>query len=207
MIPKDIKSIQDITAKNAERLRPIYRLISKGVIIVDPLTTYIAKDANIGKGTVIYPLTVIEEDVRIGKGCKIGPFARLRKGVRIKDEVVVGNFVEVNRSTISKGSKAKHLSYLGDTFVEDKVNIGAGTIIANYDGKQKHKTRIKKKAFIGSGSILVAPVKIGKGAVTGAGAVVTKNKDVPDKTVVVGVPARILRSPRHQTPVTRGKKQ
>lgn len=167
-------------------------LISKGVKIIDPLTTYIADNVKIGKGTVIYPLTYIESDVYIGKGCSIGPFCRLRSGTKLKDKVSIGNFVEVVRSTISKGSKAKHLTYLGDTDVEEDVNIGAGTIIANYDGKEKNKTRIKKGAFIGSGSILVAPVRIGRNAITGAGAVVTKNRNVPDNTVVIGIPAKVL---------------
>ncbi len=185
---------EQIIAQNKERLSRLYKLIKRGVKIIDPLTTYIADGVTIGKGTTINPLTVIETDVKIGKNCQIGPFARIRKGVRVKDEVIVGNFVELNRSTIAKSSKVKHLTYLGDTMVEEEVNIGAGTIIANYDGKQKHKTTIKKGAFIGSGSILVAPLKIGKGAITGAGAVVTKNKNVPDNAVVVGVPARILKS-------------
>jgi len=176
-----------------ERLKRNYQFISQGVVIIDPLTTYIADNVKIGKGTIIHPLTVIESDVRIGKNCSIGPFARIRKEVRIKDTAAIGNFVEVVRSTISKGSKAKHLTYIGDTFVGEKVNIGAGTIVANYDGKEKHKTRIKNGAFIGSGSILVAPVKIGKQAITGAGAVVTKNKNVPDRTIVVGVPAKVLK--------------
>jgi len=190
---KDIKAIEKMISQSKDSLKRLYRFISKKVTIVDPLTTYIAKDVKIGKGTIIYPLTVIEEGVQIGKNCKIGPFARLRKGTRIKDSVTIGNFVEVVRSTVSSRSKAKHLTYLGDTLVEEDVNIGAGTIVANYDGKEKHKTIIKKNAFIGSGSILIAPIKIGKCAVTGAGSVVTKNKNVPDKSVVVGVPARILK--------------
>jgi len=178
---------------DAQRFKRLYRFIAKGVTILDPTTTYIGKNVTIGKGTTIYPLTVIEQNVHIGKDCSIGPFCRLRPGTRLKDSAAIGNFVEVVRSTISKGSKAKHLTYLGDTFVEENVNIGAGTIVANYDGKDKHKTRIKKGAFIGSGTILVAPVKIGKSAMTGAGAVVTKNHDVPDGKVVIGIPARILK--------------
>lgn len=175
------------------RLKRLNKFIKQGVKIIDPLTTYIAQGVKIGKGTIIYPLTVIEEDTSIGKNCQIGPFARIRKSVRLQDNVVIGNFVEVVRSTLSRGSKVKHLTYLGDTIVEEKVNIGAGTIVANYDGKAKHLTRIKKGAFIGSGSILVAPVEVGKNAITGAGAVVPKNKNVPDKTVVVGIPAHPLK--------------
>lgn len=164
----------------------------KGVTIVDPRTTYIAEGVKIGSGTVIEPLTVIEADVVIGKNCHIGPFARIRKGVTLKDEVVIGNFVEVNRSILEKGAKAKHLTYLGDAHVGKKVNIGCGTIVANYDGKNKHKTTIKEGAFVGSGSILVAPVTVGRRAMTGAGAVVTRNHNVKDGQVVIGIPARPL---------------
>jgi len=175
------------------KLARFERYAKNGVTIVDPLTTYIAGNVKIGSGTVIHPLTVIEEDVVIGKGCSIGPFARIRNGVTIEDEASIGNFVEIVRSRVGKHSRIKHLTYIGDTVVEARVNIGAGTIVANYDGKQKHATRIKKGAFVGSGSILVAPVRIGRKAVTGAGAVVTKHKDVPDGAILVGVPARILK--------------
>ena len=185
--------IASVTTRDESRFKRLYDLIAKGVDIVDPFTTFIAEGVKIGKGTKIYPLTVIEEDVVIGKNCKIGPFARIRPHVRLKDEVVVGNFVEVNRSTMNKGAKAKHLTYLGDTTVGEKANIGAGTIVANYDGKEKHKTLIKKGAFVGSGSILVAPVTVGRNAMTGAGAVVTRNHNVPDGAVVVGIPAKIFR--------------
>ena len=171
----------------------MHKFISQGVEIIDPATTYIGDHVSIGKGTIIFPLTVIESNVRIGRDCRVGPFARLRPGTRLKDKAQVGNFVEVVRSNIGSGSKAKHLTYIGDTTIEQNVNVGAGTIVANYDGKQKSKTRIRRNAFIGSGSILIAPVKIGKQAITGAGAVVTKNKDVPDRAVVVGLPARILK--------------
>jgi bifunctional UDP-N-acetylglucosamine pyrophosphorylase/glucosamine-1-phosphate N-acetyltransferase len=187
------KAINELINKDKERFKRIYSFIKKGVKVIDPLTTYIAENVKIGKGTVIYPLTVIEASVTIGKNCSIGPFARIRKGTRIKDSAAIGNFVEVVRSTISKGSKAKHLTYLGDTFVEENVNIGAGTIVANYDGNKKHKTYIKKGAFIGCGSILIAPLKVGKNAITGAGAVVTKGNHVPNNAVVIGIPARILK--------------
>jgi bifunctional UDP-N-acetylglucosamine pyrophosphorylase/glucosamine-1-phosphate N-acetyltransferase len=103
----------------------------------------------------------------------------------------VGNFAEICRSRLGKNVRAKHFSYLGDAVVGDNVNIGAGTVVANYDGKNKHKTIISKNAFIGSDTILIAPVNIGKGAITGAGSVVTKN--VKPKAVVVGVPAKVLK--------------
>jgi len=187
------RAIDELMKLDEARFRRLYGFMAKGVQIEDPFTTHIADNVKIGKGTVIHPLSYIEEDVVIGKNCSIGPFARIRKHSRLKDNVTVGNFVEVNRSTIGKGSKAKHLTYLGDTVIGEDANIGAGTIVANYDGKVKSKTIIKNKAFIGSGSILVAPVTIGKNAMTGAGAVVTRNHNVPDGKVVIGVPARILK--------------
>jgi bifunctional UDP-N-acetylglucosamine pyrophosphorylase/glucosamine-1-phosphate N-acetyltransferase len=186
-------AINDLIARDKVRLTRLYNYIKQGINIVDPFTTYIAEKVTIGAGTTIYPLTVIETDVRIGKNCSVGPFCRLRSGTRLKDKASIGNFVEVVRSSIGSGSKAKHLTYIGDTDIDENVNVGAGTIIANYDGKNKHKTRIKTGAFIGSGSILVAPVNIGKQSMTGAGAVVTRNKHVPDNTVVVGIPAKPLR--------------
>ncbi|MBN1913057.1 MAG: hypothetical protein JW788_01510 [Candidatus Omnitrophica bacterium] len=185
--------LAELIQRDGERLDRLYNFIKKGVNIIDPFTTYISEKVAIGKGTTIYPLTYIEPGVKIGKNCQIGPFARIRKGTRIKDTAAIGNFVEVVRSTISEGSKAKHLTYLGDALIDKKVNIGAGTIIANYDGKEKHLTRIKEGAFVGSGSILVAPVKIGRRAITGAGAVVTKNRHVADNTVVVGIPAKVFK--------------
>jgi bifunctional UDP-N-acetylglucosamine pyrophosphorylase / glucosamine-1-phosphate N-acetyltransferase len=187
------QTIETLIQIDKQRLIRIYSYISRGITIIDPLTTYISKNVKIGKGTTIYPLTVIEPNVIIGKNCSIGPFARLRSGTRMKDKSSIGNFVEVVRSSIGKGSKAKHLTYIGDTAIDENVNIGAGTIIANYDGKNKHRTSIKRGAFIGSGSILVAPVQIGKQAMTGAGAVVTRNKNVPDNCVVVGIPAKLLK--------------
>ena len=135
----------------------------------------------IGHDTVILPHTVIEEKSIIGKNCVIGPFARIRGGSQVGDGCIVGNFVELVRSKIGNHTQVKHLSYLGDTQIGSFVNIGAGTITANYDGKRKHKTIIKDKAQIGSGTILVAPVTIGRSAKTGAGAVVTSGKNVPDR--------------------------
>jgi bifunctional UDP-N-acetylglucosamine pyrophosphorylase/glucosamine-1-phosphate N-acetyltransferase len=167
-------------------------LLEKGVRIRDPRTTTIDANVSIGADTVIHPHTVIEEGTVIGKNCQIGPFARIRGGSKIGDGVIIGNFVEVVRSTVGKGSQVKHLSYLGDARVGSGVNVGAGTITANFDGKRKHTTLIQDKAKIGSGTVLVAPVRVGRGAVTGAGAVVTKGCDVPAGGTVVGVPAKKL---------------
>jgi len=167
--------------------------LNKGsVTVLDPSTTFISPDAKIGRDTIIYPFTVIEKGVTVGKRCSIGPFCRLRPGAVIGDGAEVGNFVEIVRTKVGKGAKAKHLTYLGDAVVGKGANIGCGTITANYDGKKKSRTVIGDKAFIGSGTVLVAPVKVGAGAVTGAGSVVLKNKNVPAHKVAVGVPARIL---------------
>lgn len=172
--------------------RKIEELISGSVTVLDPATTFISPDARIGKDTIVYPFTVIEKDVVIGKRCAIGPFCRLRPGTVVDDDAEIGNFVEVVRSKVGSRSKAKHLTYLGDTVVGKGTNVGCGTITANYDGKKKSRTVIGDKVFVGSGTILVAPVKVGNGAVTGAGSVVLKNKNIPAKSVAVGVPARIL---------------
>ena len=190
---KKSQAIAELMKLDEARFKRIYAFMAKGVHIEDPFTTHIAQNVKIGKGTTIHPLSYIEEDVVIGKNCSIGPFARIRKHSRLKDNVIVGNFVEVNRTSMAKGSKAKHLTYLGDTVIGEHANIGAGTIVANYDGKVKSKTIIKNGAFIGSGSILVAPVTIGKNAMTGAGSVVTKNHNVADNTVVVGIPAKMYK--------------
>lgn len=124
----------------------------------------------------------------------IGPFARIRGGSRIGEEVTIGNFVEVVRSTIGDGTQVKHLSYIGDAEIGSWVNVGAGSITANYDGKAKRRTVIKDRAQIGSGTVLIAPVTVGRRAVTGAGAVVTKGTYVADGAVVAGLPARPLNS-------------
>lgn len=174
------------------RARILERLMNEGVTIVDPATTHVEIGVTIGMDTTIHPFTVIRRGVVIGPRCEVGPFCHLRPGTSLEERVKLGNFVEVKNSEIAAGSKAQHLSYIGDGTVGRDVNIGAGTIFANYDGRSKHRTTIKDNAFIGSGSVLVAPVTVGRGAVTGAGAVVLKNRDVPDGGTVVGVPARNL---------------
>ncbi len=167
-------------------------LMAAGVTITDPGTTFIDNSVSIGADTIIFPCTIIEGGVKIGAKCLIGPFARLRPGTKVGDGVEIGNFVEICRSEIGKGTRIKHHTYLGDTVVGKNVNIGAGTITANYDGKNKNRTVISDNAFIGVGARLVAPVKVGKGAKVGAGSVVTKNKDVPAGKTVMGVPARLF---------------
>ncbi len=184
---KDLSMVNKVLNRNT-----IERLMESGVGIIDPDTTYINKEAVVDKDTTIYPCTVIEEDVVIGPDCRVGPFARLRPGTRLAKGVEIGNFVETCRSEIGENTKVKHHAYLGDTIVGSNVNIGAGAITANYDGKEKYRTVIKDNAFIGVGVTLIAPVTVGKGASVGAGSVVPKNKDVPDGVTVVGIPAKPL---------------
>jgi bifunctional UDP-N-acetylglucosamine pyrophosphorylase/glucosamine-1-phosphate N-acetyltransferase len=137
----------------------------------------ILRDADIGNGVHIAPYTVID-DATVGSRCLIGPYARLRPGTKLHDDVHIGNFVEVKNSEIAAHSKANHLSYIGDSTVGSRVNIGAGTITCNYDGANKHRTVIGDDAFIGSDTQLVAPVTVGKGATIGAGSTITR--DTPD---------------------------
>jgi len=164
------------------------KLMLGGVGIIDPVSTFISYGAKIGRDTTIYPFTVIENDVKIGKRCLVGPFAHLREGTRIEDDCLVGNFLEIVRSRLSAKTLVKHFSYLGDVRIGRNANIGAGTVVANFDGKKKHVAVIGDNAFVGSDTVLVAPVRVGKGARTGAGSVVLKN--VAGGTTVVGVPAR-----------------
>ena len=173
------------------RQKVLEELVAKGVKVIDPEATFVEAGVRIGKNTIIYPFTFIEKGAIIGNNCSLGPFVRIRGNSSIDDGTQVGNFLEINRTQVGKKVRIKHFGYLGDTRIADRVNIGAGTVVANYDGKSKQKTDIKEGAFIGSDTVLVAPIKVGKGAVTGAGSVVTK--DVKPNTVVVGVPARKLK--------------
>jgi len=180
-------------AEAAMNRRILEKWMDSGVTIRDPRTTWIGHGVTIGADTEILPHTVIEGPTRIGKKCVIGPFARIRPGVTLGDEVTIGNFVEVVRSTIGNKTLVKHLSYLGDARVGRGVNIGCGTITANFDGKLKHVTQIADGAQTGSGTVLVAPVKIGKNSRTGAGAVVTRGQNVPAGATAVGVPAKLVK--------------
>jgi bifunctional UDP-N-acetylglucosamine pyrophosphorylase/glucosamine-1-phosphate N-acetyltransferase len=182
--------LADAEAQMQKRLRT--RLLESGVGMIAPETVYLSHDtiieadAQIGPYVVFGPGVTVRsgaqikshshlEGAEVGKGALIGPYARLRPGAVIEDDVHIGNFVEVKKARVEKGAKANHLSYIGDARVGAGANIGAGTITCNYDGFDKHFTDIGAGAFIGSNSALVAPVKIGDGAITGAGSVITKD--------------------------------
>src|SRR5438093_8919786 len=197
------------------RRRLLEQSMLSGVTIVDPDSTFMDASVSVGQDTVIEPFTVLKGDTQIGVECRIGPhvyiedarigdrsdcgpFARLRPGTEIADDVHIGSFAELVRSKVGRGSRVPHVSYLGDTDLGADANIGAGTITANFDGTNKNRTEIGDGAFIGVDTTLVAPVKVGKGARTGAGSVVTK--DVPDGATAVGVPARVVRTKQVSSP-------
>ena len=220
-----IESLVDLSNADTNlRLRTNHILMRSGVRIIDPNTTYIDVQVEVGKDTVIHPNTYLRGKTRIGQGCligpnsmildteignrcevtfsvaesavleddvDIGPFAHLRKGAHLARGVHMGNYGEVKNSYLGPGTKMGHFSYIGDANIGADVNIGAGVITANYDGSRKYPTEIGAGAFIGSDTMLVAPLKIGAGARTGAGSVVTK--DVPPNSLAVGTPARIIR--------------
>ena len=167
------------------------KFLKKGVKMIAPETVFFSKNTKIGKNVIIEPYVVIADKVSIGNNVKIlsfshlegvkiennisiGPYARLRPGTILKSGTKVGNFVEVKKSVIGNNSKLNHLSYIGDSKIGKRVNIGAGTITCNYDGIKKNKTIINDDAFIGSNSSLVAPIKLEKKSVIGAGSVITK---------------------------------
>jgi bifunctional UDP-N-acetylglucosamine pyrophosphorylase / glucosamine-1-phosphate N-acetyltransferase len=142
----------------------------------------VLRDCEVAAGAEIHPFTHIER-ARIGAGASVGPFARLRPGANLGPEVHIGNFVEIKNSTLGAGSKANHLAYLGDATVGERVNYGAGSITANYDGANKHATTIGNDVHIGSNCVLVAPVKVGDGATVGAGSTISKDAPAGQLTV------------------------
>jgi bifunctional UDP-N-acetylglucosamine pyrophosphorylase / glucosamine-1-phosphate N-acetyltransferase len=183
-------------AQSRMRARVLEELMIAGVQVVDPATTFVDRGVRIGPGTRILPCTMIEQGVVIGAGCEVGPFSHVRPGTVMKDGAEVGNFVETKKTVIGERTKAKHLSYLGDAVIGADTNIGCGTITANYDGTHKHVTKVGDGVHIGSGTVLIAPVRVGNDATTGAGAIVTAGNDVAEGDVVVGIPARSIRSGR-----------
>jgi bifunctional UDP-N-acetylglucosamine pyrophosphorylase / glucosamine-1-phosphate N-acetyltransferase len=197
--------------------------LDAGVTLIAPETVYLAADTKFGSDVTIEPFVVIGPGVTIadgavihsfshivqasiGKNASIGPFARLRPGTLLGEGVKIGNFVEAKAATLEAGVKVNHLSYVGDAHVGAKANLGAGSIICNYDGFSKHKTTIGKGAFVGTNSSLVAPVRIGNGAYIGSGSVITK--DVPDDAMAVERSPQSIReggAARYREMKTRGK--
>lgn len=165
--------------------------MKKGVTIEDASATYIYDDVKIGKDTVIHPNTIIKSGVTIGDNCEIGPNAFIREDCKIGNNVKVGNCVELKKVKIADNSKVPHLTYLGDCEVGSGVNVGCGTITCNYDGKNKHKTKIGDNAFIGSNVNLVAPVKIGNDVLVAAGSTITE--DVPDGKMAIARERQVLK--------------
>jgi len=203
-------------AEKIMRKRINESLMSNGVTIIDPASTYVDADVIIGQDTILYPGTVIQGQSQIGSDCligpnsemknvqignrsvvkqsvahdsligsdvNIGPFAHIRPQSDIRDEVKIGNFVEIKKTLFGKGSKASHLSYIGDAEIGEDVNIGCGSITVNYDGKNKHLTKIGDRVFVGCNSNLVAPVAIGEGAYIAAGSTITQ--DVPGEAMAI----------------------
>ena len=184
------KKIALIEKYNQEKLRN--KAMTMGVTLKSPETVFLSNDTKFGKNVIINPYVVIGKKTKIGNNVEIlsfthienatlesnvnvGPFSRIRPGSFLSKGSRVGNFVEVKKSKIGKNSKINHLSYVGDAVIGKNVNIGAGTITCNYDGKKKNKTKISDGAFIGSNTSLIAPIKIGKRAIVGAGSALTKN--------------------------------
>ena len=168
------------------------KALAKGVNLIAPETIFLSKDTIFGKNVTVEPYVVFGpkvkigdyshiksfthiEDTKIEKRVTVGPYARLRHGTVLKNNTKIGNFVETKKSSIDINSKVNHLSYIGDTSIGKNSNIGAGTITCNYDGVKKSKTKISDNVFVGSNSSLVAPIKLEKGSIIGAGSVITKN--------------------------------
>jgi len=188
-------------AEAAFQFRARADLLENGVTLTAPETVFLALDTHIGRDAIIGPNVIfgpavtIEsgaevkgfchlEGCHISRGAHVGPFARLRPGAELAEDVHVGNFVEIKNAILDEGVKVGHLTYLGDAHVGEFTNIGAGTVTCNYDGVMKHRTTIGKRAFIGSDTMLVAPVTVGDGALTGSGSVITE--DVPADAVAIG---------------------
>jgi bifunctional UDP-N-acetylglucosamine pyrophosphorylase / glucosamine-1-phosphate N-acetyltransferase len=201
--------LAETEAAMQQRLRAA--ALAAGVTLVAPETVFLAADTSFGRDVVVEPFVVFGQGVtvednavirafshldhaHVGKGALVGPYARLRPGAQLGEGVHIGNFVEVKAATIEAGAKANHLAYIGDARVGAGANIGAGTIVCNYDGADKHHTDIGKGAFIGSNSALVAPVKIGDGAYVATGSVITQ--DVPPDALAIGRSRQVIKENR-----------
>ncbi|HLI20914.1 MAG TPA: bifunctional UDP-N-acetylglucosamine diphosphorylase/glucosamine-1-phosphate N-acetyltransferase GlmU [Stellaceae bacterium] len=198
-------------AEAAMQRRLRARHMAEGVTFTAPETVFMSADTKLGRDCTVGPFVVFGPDVTIGEGvsipafchlagakvgdhARLGPFARLRPGAELADNVHIGNFVEVKNAKLAEGVKANHLAYLGDASVGEGTNIGAGTITCNYDGVDKHRTEIGKDVFIGTNSSLVAPLKIGDGAMVGAGSVITD--DVPADALALGRGRQVVKEKR-----------
>ena len=204
-----MKTINKLNKANSYRLSQELlrnKALSKGVNLIAPETIFLSQDTSFGKNVTVEPYVVFGPKVKVGdnsyiksfthiEGTKIeknvivGPYARLRPGTILKKNTKIGNFVETKKTSININSKVNHLSYIGDTSIGKNSNIGAGTITCNYDGVKKSKTKIADNVFIGSNSSLVAPVKIDKDSIVGAGSVITKN--VKKKSLAITRPPQI----------------
>ena len=171
--------------------------MANGTTLVDPTSVYFSYDTEIGKDVVIEPNVVFLPKVKIGNnitihsfsyledciledGVSVGPFARIRPKTTLKSNCHIGNFVEIKKSTIGEGTKIGHLTYIGDTKIGNNTNIGAGTITCNYDGFSKFQSNIGNNCFIGSNTVMISPINIEDGAMTGAGSIITKNVNKDD---------------------------
>ncbi len=174
---KGVNSRAELTEANKIMQRRIQQqLMDNGVTIVDPDNTWIDIRAQIGQDTVIEPFTYIHGEVIIGRGCRVGPFAYLRSGTVLEDDVVLGVFTEVKNSTLAKSVRARHHSYIGDATVGRNVNIGAGSITANFDGEKVSRTSIGSDCYVGSGAILIAPLELKDGSHIKPGMVVSQDE-------------------------------
>ena len=174
---KGVNSRVQLSEANKIMQRRIQQeLMNSGVTIVDPDNTWIDIRAQIGQDTVIEPFTYIHGEVKIGRGCRVGPFAYLRHGTVLEDDVVLGVFTEVKNSTLADGVRARHHSYIGDATVGRSVNVGAGSITANFDGEKVNRTNIGDDCYIGSGAVLVAPLQLPAGSHVSAGSVVSQEE-------------------------------
>ena len=198
MVLTNKKKIALIEKYNQEKLRK--KAMKMGVTLKFPETVFLSDDTKFGKNVVINQYVVIGKKTKIGNNVEIlpfthienatleanvnvGPFSRIRPGSFLSKGSKIGNFVEIKKSKVGKNSKINHLSYVGDAQIGKNVNIGAGTITCNYDGKKKNKTKISDGAFVGSNTALIAPIKIGKKVIIGAGSALTKN--VRDKSLAL----------------------
>ena len=191
---------QLLSANNEMQRMLVKNAIASGANILSPQNTFLSASCVISKGAIIYPFVylgndaIIESDAKVlsfshieesivQSNATVGPFACIKKNSIIESNAVVGNFVEIKNSSLGNGSKAKHLSYIGDTSIEDDVNIGAGVVFCNYDGSKKHRSFVSSSSFVGANSVIISPVTLGKNSMVAAGSIITS--DVPDSNLAI----------------------